>query len=781
MAYQGDILTQQTLYFTFTTNSAGVPTTLAGTPALSIYQDDSTTQTTTGITLVVDLDGVTGLHSVKIVTTDAFYAVAHDYSVVITTGTVGGVSAVGYVVGSFSIQNRYDKQTGDAYAIVNSGTYGNAAINTKIGTPLDLGNGTATLAGNLSDVDGEIDTIAGIVGNLGNVGSPTYSAPSSYTLTTGNQTSGTYANVDTANQVYHVHTDAAGVLSLVYHYTLRPDEMASSVIWKGRWNGTNDTLVTAIYDWVGAAYVQLDSRVGVSGTTSAADWTITPAIVAKYTSTAANGGGVAGKVDIRISGTGLTSCTLSVDQLILGVSNNSRTVGYSDGAVWLNTAASNTNTVSFVDGTADNPVSTIAAALTIASALNIKHIHVANGSSFTLGASLASISLAGNNWTLALGGQAITDAYIEGATISGVSSGTGAVFVDCHFTGTQTVGGGDYYRCGFGVTTFTMLASSLYNFVACFDDDPDTATSPIFVFAASVIVGARNWRGAFQCNSMASTNKLTIDGAGRLILADTSVGGAITVRGFYPPIAGGAGLHTAAEFVAHGGTLTQTSRYDTDQINAEVDTALADYGGSKPGTAQTISDNASITAILADTNDLQTNQGNWLTATGFSTHSAADVWSVTTRTLSAFAFTPTPGNAADTTAIKAVTDQMKFTVTNQIDANALTGGGGATAADVRIEMDAHSTQLAAIVEDTGTTLPAQITGLNNISQADVRTAVGLATANLDTQIAALPTDAENAAAVLAAAIVTPIESNVKQVNDVDLQGTGTAIDPWEPA
>ena len=36
--------------------------------------------------------------------------------------------------------------------------------------------------------------------------------------------------------------------------------------------------------------------------------------------------------------------------------------------------------------------------------------------------------------------------------------------------------------------------------------------------------------------------------------------------------------------------------------------------------ANTVSpDNASITAILADTNELQTNQGNWSTATGFAT------------------------------------------------------------------------------------------------------------------------------------------------------------------
>jgi hypothetical protein len=50
--------------------------------------------------------------------------------------------------------------------------------------------------------------------------------------------------------------------------------------------------------------------------------------------------------------------------------------------------------------------------------------------------------------------------------------------------------------------------------------------------------------------------------------------------------------------------------------------------------------------------------------------------------------------------VKAKTDQLVFTVANQVDANALTGGGGATAADVRIEMDANSTKLAAILADT---------------------------------------------------------------------------------
>ena len=42
---------------------------------------------------------------------------------------------------------------------------------------------------------------------------------------------------------------------------------------------------------------------------------------------------------------------------------------------------------------------------------------------------------------------------------------------------------------------------------------------------------------------------------------------------------------------------------------------------------------ADISSILADTNEIQGNQSNFITATGFSTHSAADVWSVATRKL----------------------------------------------------------------------------------------------------------------------------------------------------
>lgn len=51
----------------------------------------------------------------------------------------------------------------------------------------------------------------------------------------------------------------------------------------------------------------------------------------------------------------------------------------------------------------------------------------------------------------------------------------------------------------------------------------------------------------------------------------------------------------------------------------------------------------------------------------------------------------------------------------------------------------------AILADTGTDIPASIAALNDLDAAGVRTAVGLAAANLDTQIGTLATGAEVAA------------------------------------
>lgn len=101
-----DITLGDTVDYKFTTTDpdTGAPITLAGTPVVSAYVGNSTTQITAGITLTVDFDGVTGLHNVRVVASSGNgYTTASDVALIITTGTVDGVSAVGYKVGEFSI------------------------------------------------------------------------------------------------------------------------------------------------------------------------------------------------------------------------------------------------------------------------------------------------------------------------------------------------------------------------------------------------------------------------------------------------------------------------------------------------------------------------------------------------------------------------------------------------------------------------------------------------------------------------------------------------------
>ena len=138
--YHGDIAEDQPISWTINTNTtAAVPVAFAGSPTLAVYKDGGITQSTVGLTLTEALDGVVGLHLVSVVTTDAFYVTGSDYEVVLEAGTVDGVSVVGAVVGSFSIENRFMRgtdgantvaQTGDSFARL--GAPGGASVSEDI-------------------------------------------------------------------------------------------------------------------------------------------------------------------------------------------------------------------------------------------------------------------------------------------------------------------------------------------------------------------------------------------------------------------------------------------------------------------------------------------------------------------------------------------------------------------------------------------------------------------------------------------------------------------------
>jgi hypothetical protein len=157
----------------------------------------------------------------------------------------------------------------------------------------------------------------------------------------------------------------------------------------------------------------------------------------------------------------------------------------------------------------------------------------------------------------------------------------------------------------------------------------------------------------------------------------------------------------------------------------------------------------------------------WTTATGFSTHTAADVWAVGTRTLTSFG---TLASDAATAVWAAGTRTLTSfgTLVSDIWSNAtrlLTAGTNIV-----------------LAKGTG------VTGFNDLDAAGVRSAVGLASANLDTQLSAIATDAARLTSgragkldSLTFTIAGHVDANIQRVNDVVVIGSGETGDEWGPA
>ena len=168
----GDYDLSTVIYGKFTTfrPSTGAAFTLGGTPALSVYKDNSNTQSTTGVTLTADFDSLTGLNHFAIDTSadGTFYSAGSNFDIVITTGTVDSVSVVGSVVASFSIRKTSALKPTTAGRTLDVSATGEAGLDwANIGSPTTAVN----LSGTNIDVDQVVASVSGAVGSVtGDVG-----------------------------------------------------------------------------------------------------------------------------------------------------------------------------------------------------------------------------------------------------------------------------------------------------------------------------------------------------------------------------------------------------------------------------------------------------------------------------------------------------------------------------------------------------------------------------------------------------------------------------------
>lgn len=180
--YHGDIDLGDTVQWLFTTvDSTGLPTILTGTPTATAYTDGGIVQSATGVTLTADFDGVTGLNLVSVVASSGNgFAAGENIEIVLSAGTVGGVSVVGYAVGGFSIANRSPLRPttiGRTLDILATGE-----------VPIDFDTSIGTLAAaqiEASALDGKGDWNIGKTGYSLTQAFPSNFADMSITLTTG--------------------------------------------------------------------------------------------------------------------------------------------------------------------------------------------------------------------------------------------------------------------------------------------------------------------------------------------------------------------------------------------------------------------------------------------------------------------------------------------------------------------------------------------------------------------------------------------------------------------
>jgi len=272
--YIGDFVEDvTTLNFKFLTtqlanNVAATPYTLAGSPVLSVYKDGDLTQSTAGITLTVDFDGVTGLNHVLIdLSADAFYVAGANYEVVITTGTINALSTVGRSVATFSIENR------------------------------------------------SLEKAVSIVSNIATGAAAPSVSPESALITTGTEVN-TYASAINLDGGYHEVSDVAGAIDFYYEFDIGSNRLAASVAMNGRLEGKDDVIGVYAWNWVTTAWNQIGSMVGISA--GGDDGVAVFTVQTDHTGVGAD----LGKVRIRGLASGLTAATFFIDRAVVRHATN---------------------------------------------------------------------------------------------------------------------------------------------------------------------------------------------------------------------------------------------------------------------------------------------------------------------------------------------------------------------------------------------------------------------------------------------------------------------------
>lgn len=274
--------------------------------------------------------------------------------------------------------------------------------------------------------------------------------------------------------------------------------------------------------------------------------------------------------------------------------------GYDQGAVWIDTLGGTAGTIEHVNGTADNPVNSIADATTLATSLGYRSLTLLRGSSVSLPQAYAGFSFRAGGASIALNGQNVGGAVFEDALITGTGTGASQVlFGRCKLTGVSVPSAG-FLNCAVS-GTLTLLAGE-YTLERCYDsDDAGAATLDFGGATGDTSVQVHEWGGNLQIENLGAngTDDITISIAGpTFTIAATCVGGTVNIAGttVINDLSGGAvTINRDAQFDRAPITAIQS---DVTSIKEITDSA--ERGAAIAGTLSTTQMSTDLTEVTND-------------------------------------------------------------------------------------------------------------------------------------------------------------------------------------
>lgn len=251
---------------------------------------------------------------------------------------------------------------------------------------------------------------------------------------------------------------------------------------------------------------------------------------------------------------------------------------YAHGSVFIDTINGTAGTNDYENGTYVFPVDTIADANTIATSIGLSRFEVAPGSSITFAAAQNNQEFNGNNWTIALGGQSISNTHITGANVSGICSGANPPeFHECAI-GAVTVPACTFRNCSMdGVAT--LPAATVY-YHSCSGESGFTLDFGVAV--ANTTVSLSDFFGEIVIDNLgqSGTDVLNISGDCRLTLNASCVGGTLNLDG-----------HITVTDNSSGVTINQDNVTDTAvAIKAKTDSLTFTVAGEVDSNVQSVND-----------------------------------------------------------------------------------------------------------------------------------------------------------------------------------------------